>query len=72
MISPKAIPSVKGIPVLSNWRLNENGSVTGEITGARGYRNGEEVTTSPLLNDAIGGAVVTSASGSRYFLEELD
>jgi len=58
-----------GVPTISGWRLNGDGSVSGKITGSPNFRNGETVTTSPISKGRIEkGSVVQTGSGSRYFL----
>ena len=64
--TPKA---PNGVPTISGWRLNGDGSVSGKITGSPNFRNGETVTTSPISKGRIEkGSVVQTGSGSRYFL----
>ena len=55
----------RGVPTLERWRQNRNGSIAGYIKGSSSFSDGEFVTTSPIVNDAIGGTVVQTASGSR-------
>ena len=58
-----------GVPTITNWRLNGDGSISGKISGSPNFRDGEAVTTSPIAKGRIErGAVVTTGSGSRYFL----
>lgn len=56
----------RGVPSLSRWRKNRDGSVTGFISGSRAYSDGESVTTSPITTDAVDGGLVQTTSGSRY------
>lgn len=59
----------KGVPTLTNWKQNRNGSITGFITGSPKFKEGERVTTSPITNGRYDQySVVTTGSGSRYFL----
>jgi hypothetical protein len=60
---PTAVPA--GIPVISDWEQNSDGSITGKITGKSGFGFGEAVTTSPVPKGAVGGKVVTTSSGSK-------
>merc|ERR1712157_455672 len=64
-----SVKAPKGVPVLSGWKENRNGSITGFISGAPGYKNGEFITTSKIKGDVIAGTVVTTQSGSKYFLD---
>jgi len=68
--APKIVSKApRGIPIVSKWRQNRNGSITGFVSGAAGYGEGESITTSPITIDAADGAIVTTTSGSRYYLE---
>ena len=57
-----------GIPVLSNWKQEADGSVTGSISNSKVFRNGQKITTSPVRRGAKAGTVVTTSSGSKYRL----
>eukprot|EP00557_Chaetoceros_sp_GSL56_P008337 CAMPEP_0176505254 /NCGR_PEP_ID=MMETSP0200_2-20121128/16395_1 /TAXON_ID=947934 /ORGANISM="Chaetoceros sp., Strain GSL56" /LENGTH=1628 /DNA_ID=CAMNT_0017904793 /DNA_START=134 /DNA_END=5020 /DNA_ORIENTATION=+ len=57
-----------GIPEISNWRQNRDGSVSGIIYGSKAFKDGESVTTSPITSDAVDGALVQTTSGSKYYL----
>ena len=60
----------RGVPTLSKWRKNRDGSVSGLISGSSNFSNGERVTTSPIASGALAsGEIVKTGSGSRYFLE---
>jgi len=61
----------KGVPVLSKWRQNGDGSISGTISGSSAFEGGEFITTSPVPKNAVGGSVVRTASGSRYYLEPI-
>lgn len=59
-----------GVPTLRRWRRNTDGSVTGFISGSKSFKEGEKVTTSPIAKGKVGAEeIVTTGSGSRYFLE---
>ncbi|GAX17744.1 hypothetical protein FisN_24Hh190 [Fistulifera solaris] len=59
----------RGVPTLKNWRKNGDKSVTGNISGSPNFKENEKVTTSPIVKGNIAaGEVVTTGSGSRYFL----
>ena len=60
---PKSAP--KGVPMLSKWRQNSDGSISGTISGSPAFREGEFITTSPVSGNAIDGATVKTSSGSR-------
>lgn len=45
------------------------GSVTGKIFGSPNFDDGERVDTSPIASGSVdNGSIVTTGSGSRYFL----
>jgi len=57
----------KGVPTMTKWRQNKDGSVTGLISGSSAFPNGESITTSPITTkDPSTDSVVTTVSGSRY------
>ena len=58
-------PAPRGVPTISKWRQNRDGSITGTISGSNAFRDGDPVTTSPINGNAIGGTVVQTKSGSR-------
>ena len=55
----------RGVPTISNWKENRDGSVSGFIFGSPNFEEGESVTTSALIIDAADGIVVQTGSGSR-------
>ena len=60
----------RGVPMLSRWRKNLDGSVSGLVSGSRSFTDGERVTTSPIKSGSLSsGEVVVTGSGSKYFLE---
>jgi len=62
----------KGVPTLSRWRQNRDGSITGLISGSNSFDDGESVTTSPIsTKDPDGGSVVKTGSGSTYVYSSL-
>ena len=66
---PQQVSAPNGVPTLSNWKLNGDGSVSGRISGSPNFRNGEQVTTSQIAQGRIEkGSVIKTGSGSRYFL----
>lgn len=66
-VSVKRAPS--GVPTLSKWRKNFDGSISGNITGSRNFGQGERITTSTISSGTIAsGEVVQTKSGSKYFL----
>ena len=58
----------KGVPVLSKWTRNSDGSISGIIFGHPAHVDGDTISTSPLKGEAISGSVVTTQSGSRYVM----
>ena len=56
------------IPVLKNWEQNADGSITGNITNSKVFRNNQKITTSSVRRGAKAGSLVTTSSGSKYRL----
>jgi hypothetical protein len=56
------------VPVLARWKQNTDGSITGYISNSPNFRNGTEITTSPVKRGATAGSVVKTGSGSQYRL----
>mmetsp|Transcript_14130 Transcript_14130/g.33995 ORF Transcript_14130/g.33995 Transcript_14130/m.33995 type:complete len:981 (-) Transcript_14130:865-3807(-) len=70
-VSPSALKTApSGVPTIANWRRNKDRSITGFIKGSKNFSEGEKVTTSPIANGVIRrGELVTTGSGSKYFLQ---
>ena len=43
----KAATAPAGVPTLTRWKQNPDGSISGRITGSKSFRSGTEITTSP-------------------------
>jgi hypothetical protein len=56
----------RGVPTISGWAQNRDGSVSGKIFGSSSFSDGESITTSPISTDAAEGVVVQTSSGSKY------
>jgi hypothetical protein len=57
------------VPTLSRWKVNTDGTVTGVINGSEAIRDGNLVTTSPIVRgDLKKSSTVITQSGSMYFL----
>mmetsp|Transcript_13844 Transcript_13844/g.21233 ORF Transcript_13844/g.21233 Transcript_13844/m.21233 type:complete len:855 (-) Transcript_13844:220-2784(-) len=68
--APKARPAPRGVPTISKWRENRDGSISGFISGSPAFDDGDAITTSPIAKgDVVGGNVVQTGSGSRYYLD---
>ena len=63
-----AASAPRGVPTISSWKQNRDGSISGFISGSPSFDDGESVTTSPIKGEASDGAVVQTGSGSKYFL----
>jgi hypothetical protein len=63
---PKKSAAPPGVPTISGWKQNPDGSITGRISGGSGFKENEKIETSPIRGKAVGGNVVQTASGSRY------
>ena len=65
--TPAAAP--RGVPILTDWKVNLGGSVTGFVEGLRSYEDGTQITTSSIKSGVKkSGNVVVTGSGSKYFL----
>merc|ERR1711935_922476 len=68
--APKmASKAPRGVPAISNWKQNRDGSISGRVFGSNLFDEGESVTTSAITSDAIDGSVVQTLSGSKYYLQ---
>ena len=66
--APKKAP--RGVPRIIDWKVNGEGGISGRIVGSADFFDGETVSTSPIAKGTIDeGEVVTTGSGSKYFLE---
>jgi hypothetical protein len=65
--APKVVDD--GIPIVSKFTQNSDGSITGIVRNSKSFKNGTEITTSPVKRGAKAGDVVTTSSGSKYRLE---
>ncbi len=61
----------RGVPILSKWSQNGDGSITGEISGSNAYKDRETITTSEIIGNAVESSVVRTRSGSRYVFGTL-
>lgn len=65
-ISKNQLTSPRGVPTISKWRENRDGSISGFINGAREFDDGDAITTSPIVMGNINiGSVVETGSGSK-------
>eukprot|EP00980_Cylindrotheca_fusiformis_P013543 scaffold3450_cov114-Cylindrotheca_fusiformis.AAC.48 len=66
--SDKEAPS--GVPTLTRWTVNDDGTITGVISGSTSIGDGDLVTTSPVIDGRKERfQAVTTATGSVYFLD---
>lgn len=64
---PRTAP--RGIPTLNKWKKSGDGCIIGLITGSSTFGDNEKITTSVIAKGTIAsGEVVTTQSGSKYFL----
>merc|ERR1712238_295249 len=69
--SPRKVNKApRGVPTISSWKQMRDGAIEGVISGSPNFNDGETLTTSPITSDAVGGCVVQTSSGSRYYLKE--
>ena len=57
------------VPEVKKWRQNLDGSITGLIYNSNSFEDGTRLTTSPVPRGAKKGTVVTTAAGTKYFLQ---
>jgi len=67
--SKSFITAPPGVPTLSKFRQNRDGSITAYIFNSPNFKDGEMITTSPIKTNASPGTVVQTSSGSKYFLD---
>ena len=65
----KAAAPKDNIPVLSRFKQERDGSITGIVSNSKDFRAGTRITTSPIKGKAVAGTVVTTGSGSKYRLQ---
>ena len=63
----KKVAPKDSIPVLSRWKQNADGSITGNVSNSSSFKNGTKITTSPVAKGAKTG-IVKTGSGSQYRL----
>ena len=68
----RASAAPRGVPTISKWRQNRDGSISGFISGSTSFDDGDAVTTSPIRGEVSGGIVVQTTSGSKYFLSPVE
>jgi hypothetical protein len=56
------------VAVISNWKQNADGSITGVVRNKEGLKDGTRITTSSVNEVAKSGNVVKTAYGSKYKL----
>jgi hypothetical protein len=55
----------EGVPILSNWVQDKDGSITGNIRGSMNFRDGAKISTSCVSKGAREGTTIATQSGSR-------
>ena len=65
----KKAPINDNVPVLSRFKQNADGSITGTVSNSKNFRSGTTITTSPVAKGAKAGQVVKTSSGSQYRLQ---
>jgi hypothetical protein len=68
VVAPKKKKVVGGVPQLSKWKQNKDGSITGLISNSPSFFTGTRITTSSIPKGAKSGSTVRTGSGSRYKL----
>ncbi len=68
--APLTKQAPKGMPTISRWKQKRDKSITGFISGSTAFPDGEKITTSPIARGVVEpGEVVTTSSGTKYFLQ---
>eukprot|EP00592_Proboscia_alata_P002686 CAMPEP_0194370152 /NCGR_PEP_ID=MMETSP0174-20130528/18456_1 /TAXON_ID=216777 /ORGANISM="Proboscia alata, Strain PI-D3" /LENGTH=970 /DNA_ID=CAMNT_0039147453 /DNA_START=151 /DNA_END=3063 /DNA_ORIENTATION=- len=68
-VVPKKMKAPKGVAILTKWKQNRDGSISGFIENSSSFGDGAKVTTSEIAKGEIApGNLVFTSSGSRYFL----
>jgi len=60
---------VGSVPILSSWKENADGSITGRISNSANFRAGEKITTSAVRMGAKAGSTVVTKSKLKYLLD---
>ena len=68
VVAPKKKKVISGVPELSKWKQNKDGSITGLISNSPSFFTGTRITTSSIPKGAKSGSTVRTGSGSRYKL----
>ena len=64
----------RGVPMIDQWVLNDDQTISGLISGSDSFKDGAPVTTSSINGKAISGSIAQTKSGSRcdsYAFSEL-
>ena len=69
-VQKKGPVAPRGVPTINKWKLNDDNTISGFISGSSNFNDGAPVTTSPITGGASSGSVVQTKSRSRYFLGE--
>jgi hypothetical protein len=56
------------MPTITSWAQTPEGSIHGFIYGSPSFEDGAYIITTPVGKGALGGSIVTTASGSKYRL----
>lgn len=68
-LPPLDISAPEGVPTLTGWKINNDGSLTGYVYGSSKIGDGNLVTTSPIANgERRQFQVVSTVTGSLYWL----
>lgn len=61
----KKVVAPRGVPMIDQWVLNDDQTISGRISGSDSFKDGAPVTTSPISGKAISGSIAQTKSGSR-------
>ena len=65
-LGPTGLPG--DFPVVRNWTQHADGSITGLIYQSADYKDGTQITTSPVPEGARVGYLVKTKAGTKYLL----
>ena len=69
--SSNSVSPPDGVPSIRNWKVREDGGISGLIYGSVNAEDGDYIETSVIVYGTFeNGNVVETSSGSRYFLSD--
>jgi hypothetical protein len=65
LVNGDASTNYDGVPILYDWVQYIDGSISGKVKGSKSFKDGSNVSTSPIEGRALFGSVVMTASGNK-------